>query len=63
MLIEAPVIIILEAKKGDLKPGLGQCIAEMVAAQRFNQTNQNQGIIGRFRHCMGPLVMERFGAF
>jgi len=36
MLIEAPVVIILEAKKGDLKPGLGQCIAEMVAAQRFN---------------------------
>jgi hypothetical protein len=40
MMIESPVVIILEAKKGDLKPGLGQCIAEMVAAQRFNQANQ-----------------------
>jgi hypothetical protein len=35
--IEAPVIVIVEAKKTDLKTGLGQCIAEMVAAQRFNQ--------------------------
>ncbi|MEM6255510.1 MAG: hypothetical protein AAF821_21560 [Cyanobacteria bacterium P01_D01_bin.156] len=35
--IEAPAIIVVEAKKTDLKTGLGQCIAEMVAAQRFNQ--------------------------
>ncbi len=35
--IEAPAIVIIEAKKTDLKSGLGQCIAEMVAAQRFNQ--------------------------
>jgi hypothetical protein len=35
--IEAPVIALVEAKKGVLKSGLGQCIAEMVAAQRFNQ--------------------------
>jgi hypothetical protein len=34
--IEAPAIVIVEAKKTDLKTGLGQCIAEMVAAQRFN---------------------------
>ncbi|MEQ8383571.1 MAG: hypothetical protein RH949_14550 [Coleofasciculus sp. A1-SPW-01] len=35
--IEAPAVIIVEAKKTDLKLGLGQCIAEMVAAQRFNE--------------------------
>jgi hypothetical protein len=34
--IEAPVFILIEAKKADLKIGLGQCAAEMVAAQRFN---------------------------
>jgi hypothetical protein len=34
--IEVPAIIIIEAKKGDLRNGFGQCIAEMVAAQRFN---------------------------
>ncbi|MEQ9234231.1 hypothetical protein [Coleofasciculus sp. E2-BRE-01] len=38
--VEAPTIVIVEAKKSDLKSGLGQCIAEMVAAQRFNQVNQ-----------------------
>ncbi|MDF5715785.1 MAG: hypothetical protein PUP93_18345 [Rhizonema sp. NSF051] len=37
--IEAPAIIIIEAKKENLNGGLGQCIAEMVGAQIFNQTN------------------------
>ncbi|MEH2001951.1 MAG: hypothetical protein V7L00_25000 [Nostoc sp.] len=31
--VEAPAIVIVEAKKSDLKSLLGQCIAEMVAAQ------------------------------
>jgi len=34
--VEAPVFILVEAKKADLKTGLGQCAAEMIAAQRFN---------------------------
>lgn len=38
--IEAPAIVIVEAKKTDLKSGFGQCIAEMVAAQRFNQAQE-----------------------
>lgn len=37
--IEAPAIVIVEAKKENLNGGLGQCIAEMVAAQKFNQIN------------------------
>lgn len=36
--IEQPVIVIVEAKKVDLNSGLGQCLAEMVAAQTFNQS-------------------------
>jgi hypothetical protein len=36
-IIEAPVIMLVEAKKGELDVGLGQCVAEMVAAQMFNQ--------------------------
>lgn len=36
MTIEAPAVVIVEAKQADLKSGLGQCMAEMVAAQRFN---------------------------
>lgn len=38
--IEAPVVVIVEAKKTDLKSGFGQCIAEMVAAQRFNDAKE-----------------------
>jgi hypothetical protein len=35
-LIEAPVLMLVEAKRGELDAGLGQCVAEMVAAQIFN---------------------------
>jgi hypothetical protein len=35
--INAPVILITEAKNENIKAGLGQCIAAMVAAQQFNQ--------------------------
>lgn len=38
--IEAPVVVVGEAKRNNLNEGLGQCIAEMVAAQMFNQANQ-----------------------
>ena len=34
--VTAPVIVLVVAKKDSLKDGLGQCVAEMVAAQRFN---------------------------
>jgi len=37
-LIEAPVVMLVEAKRGELDLGLGQCIAQMVAAQLFNVT-------------------------
>ena len=39
--LEAPVIILVEAKKDDLITGLGQCVAEMIAAQRFNAEKRN----------------------
>lgn len=40
LVVEAPVLVVVEAKKADLKSGLGQCAAEMVAAQRFNELRQ-----------------------
>lgn len=40
LFIKAPAVVLVEAKKGDLKPALGQCLAEMVAAQRFNEQKQ-----------------------
>ena len=39
--LKAPIIILVEAKKDDLLVGLGQCVAEMVAAQRFNAKQGN----------------------
>jgi hypothetical protein len=64
--IEAPVIVLIEAKQADLKLGLGQCIAEMVAAQRFNQLKEkplpviygcvSSGILWRFLKLEGTVV-------
>lgn len=39
--LEAPALILVEAKRDDLTAGLGQCVAEMVAAQRFNAEEGN----------------------
>ena len=39
--LEAPVIVLVEAKNDNLEIGLGQCVAEMVAAQRFNAEHGN----------------------
>jgi len=38
--INAPVVIIIEAKNENLKSGLGQCIATMIGAKLFNQNAQ-----------------------
>jgi hypothetical protein len=38
--INAPAVVIVEAKKADLRTGIGQCVAEMVAAQRFNKAKK-----------------------
>jgi hypothetical protein len=35
--MQAPIIALVEAKKGVLKDGWGQCAAEMIAAQMFNR--------------------------
>lgn len=34
--MQAPIISLVEAKKSDIKGGLGQCIAQMLGAERFN---------------------------
>lgn len=35
--VEAPIVAVVEAKKDSIPEGLGQCAAEMVALQSFNQ--------------------------
>ena len=39
--LEAPLIVLVEAKNVDVKQGIGQCVAEMLAAQRFNAKKGN----------------------
>jgi hypothetical protein len=41
LIINAPVVMIVEAKNENIKGGLGQCVAEMIAAQRFNEREGN----------------------
>ena len=36
LFIEAPIVMLVEAKNEDMKRGYGQCLAEMLAAHRFN---------------------------
>lgn len=41
LFISAPVLIIFEAKNENIKGGFAQCIAAMIAAQRFNAQEKN----------------------
>ncbi len=64
--IESPVIVLVEAKKADLKLGVPQCIAEMVAAEKFNTENNTDiktvygcvtsGTLWRFLKLEGKVV-------
>jgi hypothetical protein len=42
LIVTAPVIIIVEAKKENINGGLGQCVAEMLAARIFNEREGNE---------------------
>ncbi|MBD2311123.1 hypothetical protein H6G20_05420 [Desertifilum sp. FACHB-1129] len=41
LFIKAPVVSVVEAKNDNIQSGLGQCMAEMIAAQLFNQEKGN----------------------
>jgi hypothetical protein len=66
LILNAPIVLITEAKNENIKSGLGQCIAAMVAAQYFNQQAQEQidtlygvittGEIWKFVKLVGTIV-------
>ena len=56
--VEAPVIVLVEAKNDNPRDGAGQCVAEMLAAQRFNAENRNE--IPRIYGATTTGVMWRF---
>lgn len=37
--LQAPLLTVVEAKRNDIDIGLGQCVAQMVGVQRFNQNH------------------------
>lgn len=41
LFISAPVMMLVEAKNENITGGIGQCIAEMIAAQIFNEQENN----------------------
>jgi len=41
LIVSAPVVAIVEAKKENINAGLGQCVAEMIAAKLFNEREGN----------------------
>lgn len=42
LMVSAPIVTLVEAKNADLPAAWGQCVAEMLAAQRFNQQRGNE---------------------
>jgi hypothetical protein len=64
--IKASVLMLVDAKKEDLKPALGQCLAETIAAQGFNSMKDRSietiygvvtsGTVWRFLQLTGKVV-------
>jgi hypothetical protein len=64
--VRAPVVAVVEARNESIKGGLGQCVAEMVAAHRFNIAEKSgietvygvvtTGSTWRFLKCAPPQV-------
>jgi hypothetical protein len=64
--VNRPVVAVVEAKREDVIGGLGQCVAEMVAARLFNEREQRPspvvfgavttGSIWRFLRLEGSMV-------
>lgn len=42
LFLKSPIVVLVEAKKENIIGGLGQCASEMIAAQIFNQREDNQ---------------------
>jgi len=63
LFVEAPVIAVVEAKNENIMSGLGQCVAEMIAAQLFNQKEGNEvaNIYGTVTSGMGWKFLKLSG--
>lgn len=62
-MLEMPLLMVVEAKQNDFKQGWGQCLAELIAAQRLNknETLPVYGIVTDGRHWeFGKLCQDIF---
>lgn len=41
LVVQAPVVSVVEAKNDNIRAGIAQCIAEMIAAEKFNAAKEN----------------------
>ena len=53
VILEHPYLILVEAKKDNFEEGWGQCLAEMVAAQKLNNNQHNSvfGVVSNGKMC------------
>ncbi len=62
-ILEYPVVMVVEAKKNDFEQGWGQCLAELVAAQKLNVESNRvvYGVVtdGKYWE-FGKLEQQRF---
>ncbi|WP_292700621.1 MULTISPECIES: hypothetical protein [unclassified Nostoc] len=73
LIFNAAVVKILEAKKANINAGLGQCVAEMLAAKLFNEREGNHiktiygtvttGTIWKFLKLIGQVVEIDLGEY
>ena len=40
--LRSPIVAMVEAKKNDIEAGLGQCVAQMVAAREYNERDESR---------------------
>jgi len=43
--VSAPILTVVEAKNNDIKSGLGQCTAQLVGSQRFNESQEKPTVV------------------
>ena len=68
--VGTPLIILVEAKKNDFEQGWGQCLAELVAAQKINAEPDvpvygivSDGTLWQFGHLVGDAFIQNRTSF
>ena len=70
LVVGTPVIMLVEAKKNDFEQGWGQCLAELVAAQKINQNPDcpvygivSDGTLWQFGRLVGDTFTQNWTNF